>query len=103
MSYQVSHYYLRSNYYNIGKDDKFWGGHFGVITSCATIRVQRESTPTDDDQYADIIDTKNETAAILKARSQARDKILAQILADNHDMLKELMEENSKFMLLSLL
>jgi hypothetical protein len=38
----------------LGKDDKYWAGHFGVYMSGAEIRVRRESNPAEGDSYSDI-------------------------------------------------
>ncbi|KAK3101549.1 hypothetical protein FSP39_004391 [Pinctada imbricata] len=39
---------------SMGKDDKFWAGHFGTIISDSVIRVKRESIPAVDDSSSDI-------------------------------------------------
>jgi len=38
----------------LGKDDKYWAGHFGICMSGAEIRVRRESNPAEGDSYSDI-------------------------------------------------
>ena len=98
-------YYLRLfvvhfvywNFVPPGRDDKHWGGHYGVITSAATIRVQRESKAAQNDAYEDIMDTANDTDEAVKGRVKERDQMIARILADNNEILKELMEEHGMY------
>ena len=37
-----------------GKDDKYWGGHYGTLSSAATIQVKRETISADGDCFSDI-------------------------------------------------
>ncbi len=37
-----------------GKDDKYWGGHYGPIMSTSVIRIQRESKSDENDQFEDV-------------------------------------------------
>ena len=42
-------------FYTSGKDDKFWAGHYGAISSAAQVRVKRESKAAPDDEYRDVV------------------------------------------------
>ncbi len=42
----------------LGKDDKYWGGHYGVIMSNAIVRVRREAKSAPADAFVDIIEVK---------------------------------------------
>ena len=37
-----------------GKDDKHWGGHYGIIISSSVVRVKREAQAAQGDQFTDI-------------------------------------------------
>ena len=72
------------------------------MMSASTIRVQRESKAAENDVYEDIMNIQDDDESKVKARIQNRDQVVAQVLADNSDLLKELMEEQGqKIMLLS--
>lgn len=40
--------------FSVGKDDKYWGGHYGVIMSNSVIRVKREVHSAEGDKFEDI-------------------------------------------------
>ena len=42
-------------YMIIGKDDKFWAGHYGTQMSTAIVRVKSQVNTDDTDQYEDVI------------------------------------------------
>lgn len=40
--------------FSTGKDDKNWGGHYGVIVSNSVVRVKREVQSAKGDKFEDI-------------------------------------------------
>ncbi|XP_052774907.1 uncharacterized protein LOC128213338 [Mya arenaria] len=60
-----------------GKDDKFWGGHFGTIMSGAEVRVKRQTKGAKGDGYEDI-----ETGM-----DDGVDKMISQIIRDEQGLI----------------
>ncbi|KAL3870127.1 hypothetical protein ACJMK2_042738, partial [Sinanodonta woodiana] len=71
---------------NVSRDDKFWGGHYGVIISASIIRVKREELPAEGDEFEDIKQDEVEYTAI---------KVANDVLSENQTLLKEVLEESN--------
>ncbi|KAJ8300007.1 hypothetical protein KUTeg_021526, partial [Tegillarca granosa] len=75
-----------------GKDDKYWAGHYGPIISNSCIRVKRETIPASDDSFTDI---NMEVASDGSTWTAKRESLVAKVLTDNKDLLKELLEDEA--------
>ncbi|XP_077992057.1 uncharacterized protein LOC144446177 [Glandiceps talaboti] len=64
-----------------GKDDKFWGGHYGAICAAAFIRVKKEIQSAEDDVFEDI--------DLSKRDASDNDKLVRQLLLDNAGIMAE--------------
>ena len=70
-----------------GKDDKYWGGHYGPMMSNATVRVKRQTKPNPGDAFNDIV--HEESATALAQHQAARDKLIAAVIAEHGHLLTD--------------
>ena len=75
-----------------GKDDKFWGGHYGALMSNAVIRVKRPGTIAENDAFVDII----QEGEVNQGRTAVRDQLAAKVLAQCQELVNKHKDEQSK-------
>ncbi|XP_072039857.1 uncharacterized protein [Amphiura filiformis] len=49
---------------SMGRDDKYWAGHFGTTTSAAMVRVKTDTSPAENDAKHDVVEDKLSTDKI---------------------------------------
>nr|XP_006817896.1 PREDICTED: uncharacterized protein LOC100371827 [Saccoglossus kowalevskii] len=64
-----------------GKDDKFWGGHYGTKCAAACIRVKSEVEAAENDVYDDL--------DLLERDANQHDQLALKLLTDNAELLAE--------------
>ncbi|XP_061175870.1 uncharacterized protein LOC133184810 [Saccostrea echinata] len=72
-----------------GKDDKYWGGHYGPIISSSVVRVKREAKPAQGDKFEDIELDSEDTSKL----TNTVDSLVGKVLKDNKELLEEYLEE----------
>ena len=78
-----------------GRDDKYWAGHYGAMSSNAVVRVQRETRASDSDAFCDIVVSNSEEG--LKSQKIARDKLVRKVLLDHEEFLEDFEEGEGEF------
>ncbi|XP_064632184.1 uncharacterized protein LOC135490720 isoform X2 [Lineus longissimus] len=73
-----------------GKDDKFWGGQYGVMMSDAVVRVKRQTTPAEGDALEDTVIV---SGAEEKKSQRERDQMIVKILTDNQGLVEGMLED----------
>ena len=72
-------------YFYVGRDDKFWAGHFGSYASAAVLRVKSEVAADDSDQDGDVVESK-----LSPEKVQELNHVIGSLNSEYKDGLQEL-------------
>ena len=76
----------------LGRDDKYWAGHFGSWTSAAMVRVKSDTNPAENDAKRDVVEDQ-----LSQEKIQEITKLIGTLNDEYNEGLRDFQDTFGKF------